>query len=440
MGGLAVFFSTNVALTLIVMIAMPFMAMVVFKLRKFASKYHRRWREKNSALNAYVQENIAANRIVKAFAREDYEGGRFSKHNEAYRDAGIKAAGVWSHYGPYLTALSNAINILILVFGGIFVVREKMTLGELFLFYNLSWLITDSINIIGVVINDGQKFFSSTHKVLQLYNSIADIKNCDKPYTKEPDENSGTVEFDNVSFAYGSHTVLKDISLRAEKGQTIGIMGPTGSGKTTLVMMIARFLDAQKGHILLDGTDVKKYDLNCLRHHVGYAMQDVFLFSDTVSSNIAYGNLSLSDEEIENYASMADAHSFIGCMPEGYNTIIGERGVGLSGGQKQRVALARALAYDSPVLILDDTTSAVDMDTEHYIQKQLASRDNKQTTFIVAQRISSVKNADKIYIIQDGRITESGTHKELLRKKGYYYDIFCIQQGINDPDTKEVEV
>ena len=438
--GFAVFFSTSIKLTLIVMTTLPFMAIVVFKLRKHSSKYHRQWREKNSSLNAYVQENIAANRIVKAFAREKYEAGRFAKHNEAYRDAGIKAAGVWAHYGPYLAALSNALNILILVFGGIFVINDTMSLGDLFLFYNLSWLITDSVNIIGIVINDSQKFFSSTHKVLQLYNSVADIKNCENPLVKEPDENSGTVEFKNVSFAYGSHTVLKDICLQAEKGQTIGIMGPTGSGKTTLVMLIARFLDVHKGSVLIDGTDVKKYDLNCLRHHVGYAMQDVFLFSDNVSSNIAYGNASLSDEEIKNYAVMSDAHNFIKRMPEKYDTVIGERGVGLSGGQKQRIALARALAYEAPILVLDDTTSAVDMETEHYIQEQLASRKNKQTTFIVAQRISSVKNADRIYILQDGRITESGTHEELLAKKGYYYDIFCIQQGANSPDEEEVGV
>jgi len=315
-----------------------------------------------------------------------------------------------------------------------------MSVGDLLLFYNLSWLISDSTNLVGSVINETQRFFSSTQKVSQLYYARNDIQNKANALKKEPTENSGKVVFDHVTFKYDKHVVLDDISFEAQPGQTIGIMGPTGSGKSTLVMMLARFMDAQKGHVFIDGTDVKNYDLTSLRHHVSYAMQDVFLFSDSIASNISYGDQALAPDEIAHYAKMASADSFIRRTSDGYDTIVGERGVGLSGGQKQRISLARALAYEAPILVLDDTTSALDMETEHYIQEQLAARDKKQTTFIVAQRISSVKDADKIIILEDGHITECGTHEELLKNKGYYYDVFCIQQGIENEKAKGADV
>lgn len=212
-------------------------------------------------------------------------------------------------------------------------------------------------------------------------------------------------------------------------GATVGIMGPTGSGKSSILNLITRFVDPEKGAVKVDGVNVKQYNLQDLRRSIGIALQDVFLFSDTVESNIAYGVPDAPQEVVLRSAEDADADSFVRRLPDGYDTIVGERGMGLSGGQKQRLALARALAMESPILILDDTTSAVDLETEQYIQQRLAARPNKATTLIVAQRISSVKNADIIFIIENGRITEQGTHRELLDRKGYYYNIYRIQQG-----------
>lgn len=431
--GLVVFFSTNVILASFLLVVSPLMAYLVIKMRKISSPLYVHLREMNSRLNAMVQENIAGNRVIKAFVREKFEFEKFEKLNHGYRDAAVAAAGVWAKFGPIFNALGNGVLITVFIVGGIMVIYNQLTIGEFLLFYNLNWLINDSMRLVGIVINDSQRFFSSTQKVMQLYYARCDVKNGENPYI--PAENGadeGKVEFKNVSFKYDKNYTLKDISITAEPGQTIGIMGPTGSGKTTLAMLMGRFADFTGGSIKIDGVDVRDYDLTALRKKIGVSMQDVFLYSNTIDANIAYGNTDIDEEQVVGYAKMADADGFIRRMPDGYDTIVGERGVGLSGGQKQRIALARALAYESPIVVLDDTTSAVDMETEKYIQSQLAERKGKHTTFIIAQRISSVKDADKIFIIEDGQISESGTHRELLAKKGYYYDIYCLQQGIEN--------
>lgn len=286
--------------------------------------------------------------------------GRFDKLNGAYRDAAVTASSVWAKFGPIFNALGNGVLITVFIVGGIMVINQQLTIGQFLLFYNLNWLINESMRLVGVVINDSQRFFSSTQKVMQLYYARCDVKNGENPYipNEEAKKEEGRVVFDHVSFSYDNSEVLKDISITAEPGQTIGIMGPTGSGKTTLAMLMARFADVTGGSVKIDGVDVKDYDLNALRAKIGYAMQDVFLFSNTIDANIAYGNPDMEERDVYKYAKMADANGFIQRMPEGYDTIVGERGVGLSGGQKQRIALARALAYESPIVVLDDTTSA----------------------------------------------------------------------------------
>lgn len=434
--GLIVFYSTNWVLATILLITAPFFGGILMIIRKRSAPLYTHLREMNSQLNAMVQENIAGNRVVKAFVREDFEQKKFEERNEAYRDAAVNSSMVWNKLGPIVTAIGNTGLVLVLLVGGIMAIYGYITIGELLLFYNLNWLINESMRLIGVVMNDTQRFFSSTQKVITLYYARTDIKNPENPKTCTSEE-KGLVEFCDVEFKYDKSPVLTGVNITAKPGQTIGIMGPTGSGKSTLCMLMARFFDVSKGQIKIDGIDVRDYDLTELRGKIGISMQDVFLFSNTIDSNICYGNIDLGEDKVIEYAKMADADKFIRRTSDGYDTVIGERGVGLSGGQKQRIALARALAYETPIVVLDDTTSALDMETEKQIQQQLKERQGKFTTFIVAQRISSVKDADMIYIIDNNTVSECGTHSELLKKRGYYYDIYCLQQGIKNEKEGE---
>lgn len=428
--GLIVFYSTNAVLATILLVTAPFFGGILMIIRKQTKPLYIHLRETNSRLNETVQENIAGNRVVRAFVREDFEQEKFEKVNHAYRDAAIDSSMVWNKLGPIVSAIGNLGLVLVLFAGGIMAINGKISIGDLLLFYNLNWLINESMNLVGLVLNDSQRFFSSTQKVISLYYTRCDIKNPEKCKSPDATTETGSVEFSNVSFKYEKTPVLENINLSAKPGQTIGIMGPTGSGKSTLCMLMARFFDVTNGSVKIDGVDVRDYNLSELRRKIGISMQDVFLFSNTIDSNISYGNIDLSEDAVVEYAKMADADEFIKKTSDGYETIIGERGVGLSGGQKQRIALARALAYETPIVVLDDTTSALDMETEKQIQSRLAQRKGKHTTFIIAQRISSVKNADMIYIINNNTIAECGTHSELLKKKGYYYDIYCLQQGL----------
>lgn len=429
--GVIIFYSINWILATILLVTAPFFALIISKIRKRARILYKELREANSHLNETVQENIAGNRVVRAFVREEFEQEKFEKRNHAYRDAAVESSMIWNRTGPFVTLIGNTGLVLTLIAGGIMAIYQKISIGDLLLFYNLNWLINESLRLVGMVLNEIHRFLSSTQKVYSLYNEESDIQNPQKCISPSV-ERSGEVVFRNVSFKYEKYPVLKNVNLRAKPGQTIGIMGPTGAGKSTLCMLLPRFFDVHSGSIKIDGVDVRDYDLKELRSKIGISMQDVFLFSNTIDSNISYGNVDLSETSVQSYADMADASEFIERTTDGYDTIIGEKGVGLSGGQKQRIALARALAYETPIVILDDTTSALDMETEKQIQARLAERKGRHTTFIVAQRISSVKDADMIYVIDKNTIAECGTHKELLNNKGYYYDIYCLQHGDNE--------
>ncbi len=386
-------------------------------------------RERLSKLNTAAQENIAGNRVVRAFAREDYEIDRFSEKNKEYSEANKNAAMTWLKYFPYIETTAQGLTVVQLIAGGIFVITGRLTMGEYVAFSGLIWSLSNPMRNVGALINDLQRFMASASKIVEVYYSRPFIVN--RSDAKEMSEKlRGGVEFKNVSFSYDGTPVLKDVSFKINAGETVAIMGETGSGKTTLVNMIPRLYDPKRGEVLVDGVNVRFIKLETLRRNIGMAMQDVLLWSDTIDGNIAFGNSDMPEEDVHRFAHAADADNFIANLSDGYETIVGERGVGLSGGQKQRISLARALAVRPAILILDDTTSAVDLETEKHIQENLAALDFKWTKIIIAQRISSAKDADKIIILKDGKISETGTHEELLKNEnGYYSEIYRLQQG-----------
>ena len=425
---LAMFFAVSWKLTLALLAVTPLL-MLITKL--YSKKVHPLFvgmRDRLSDMNTAAQENIAGNRVVKAFAREDYERARFHAKNKDYRDANLDINKMWLSFFPFIELLANAMTLITIFLGGAFIIWGEITAGDLMIFTSLAWALANPMRNLGTLINDLQRFSASAAKIIEVYYSRPLI--VDRADAVEHDHMDGHIEFKNVCFKYGKTPVLDDISFEVKPGQTLAIMGPTGSGKTTLINLIARFYDVDGGEILVDGCNVRLWKLQELRRHIGTATQEVFLFSDTVEGNVAFGDPDLSEVEARDFARRAAADEFVVKMPEGYDTIVGERGVGLSGGQKQRIALARAMAVRPSVLILDDTTSAVDLETEKYIQQQLRELPFPCTKIIIAQRISSVKDADLILVLENGKITERGTHEELLKNRGYYWETYALQNDI----------
>ena len=428
---LSVFFSISWEFTLCLLAISPVAFITAIRMGKVVRPIFGNARAQLSRLNTMVQENISGNRVVRAFCREPFEIEKFDAENEKYYELQLEGNKVWVKYAPILETAANIMNSCAIIIGALLCIFDRITLGDLVIFTSLSWMLNNPMQQLGFFINDLQRFMASCERVHELYDMATDIESPKDAVTKEI---TGEIELKNVTLSYDGDEVLKNINLHIPAGATVGIMGATGSGKTTLLNVITRFVDVTRGSVLIDGVDVRKYDLQHLRRNIGIALQDVFLFSDTAEANIAYGVPDASEEEVKKAAVDADADSFVSKLPEGYDTIVGERGMGLSGGQKQRLALARALAMNAPILMLDDTTSAVDLETEKYIQEHIAAREKKATKIIVAQRITAVKNADFIVILENGQITEQGTHKELLEKQGYYYKIYRIQQGLAGED------
>jgi len=435
---MVILFSLNALLTFLLLLVTPVIGILTYKMASKVKPAFSAIREQFSLLNSVVQENISGNRVVKAFAREDYEIYKFSRENGAFRDRNLEAAKIWEKYLPVLDSLAGVLLVIVIFAGGIMVIRGDMTLGGLVTFNSFIWALNGPMRMAGWLINDTQRFAASAEKIMLLLNREPKVKNRENPVKCE--RLKGHVEFRNVSFKYDSLPVLENISFEAFPGQTVAVIGPTGSGKSTLVSLISRFYDRTEGSLLIDGKDIKDYELKQLRSNIAVAMQDIFLFSDTIEGNIAYGVPEAPFDRIKWAADMAGAGEFIKEFSEGYDTIIGERGVGLSGGQKQRIALARALIKDSAIIILDDTTSSVDIETEHEIHKSLRKFYKDKTAFIIAHRISSVKDADLILVLDNGRIVERGTHEELLKLKGYYYSVFINQYGDFDKSLNELQV
>ena len=424
------FFYMDWLLALAVLAVSPCIFLVIIRFKNKVAPRHRALREKLANMNTIAQENISGNRLVKAFAREDYEIEKFGECNEEYMQMNQETALTWIHYFPYIETFANLMPVILIAVGGLFIMSGRISMGEYAAFSGLIWAVQNPMRNLGNIMNEFQRFAAASTKVMEIYFSEPEI--VDKPdAVDKPERFEGKVEFKNVSFKYedGDLPVLHDISFTAEPGQTIAIMGETGCGKSSLIHLIPRFYEPTTGEVLVDGVNICDLKLHQLRKNIGLATQDVLLYSDTIDGNIAYGDSHIKQEEVVKFARYSEASEFIAKMPEGYDTIVGERGVGLSGGQKQRISLARALAVKPSILILDDTTSAVDMETEKKIQEHLANLEFPCTKIIIAQRISTTKHADQILIMQDGRITESGTHEELIAMRGYYYNMVVLQTG-----------
>ncbi len=420
--------SVNIELMLCLAAITPFILLITRFFSRIIHPMFVMLRQKLSSLNTVAQENIEGNRVVKAFAREEYENQKFEEKNEDYRQMNLKTTYVGVKFHPLIDLLSQSLTVTTLLVGGIFMIQGKLTAGEILAFSSLTWALANPLRNLGMLINDIQRFFASCQMIIEIFYAQPSI--ADRYQAKDPGKRpEGDVEFRDVSLKIDGTMILDDISFHIKPGQTLGIIGTTGSGKTTLTGMLTRINDPTSGEVLLDGEPVQSYTLQALRRYIGVAMQDVFLFSDTVDANIAYGRPDMPFEEVQDYARRAGADEFIRRMEEGYDTLVGERGVGLSGGQKQRLSLARALAIRPSVLILDDTTSAVDMETEKYLQEQLRQLDFPCTKIIIAQRISSIEDADLILVLDGGKIIERGTHRELLRHKGFYRHIWAIQNS-----------
>ena len=432
-GAIALFAATftfylflNWKLALCLVVITPFILLLS---RRFVKRIRPRFlllRRKLTDLGTAVTENIDGNRVVKAFAREEYEKEKVEKQNAQFRDISCENALITARYQPFLQTASQLLMVIMLLAGGYFLIKEWMTPGEYMAFSSLTWALAMPMEMLGPLLADLERYTSAGQMIREVVESpkgISDMSGAIQ-LTQRP---AGKLEFRDIKLTLNGNTILEDINFTAEPGSTVGILGSTGSGKTSLVNLLMRFYEPDYGAVLLDGEDVRRYTLSSLRRQIGLAMQDVFLFSDSVKGNIAYGRPELDDTQIKKRAVQADADNFINEMTVGYNTLVGERGVGISGGQRQRIALARALAIEPAVLILDDTTSAVDSETEQYIQEQLEKLEFPCTKIIIAQRISSFRKADLILVMDKGRIIERGTHEELLALRGFYHHIWSLQ-------------
>ncbi|GGD19705.1 ABC transporter ATP-binding protein [Pontibacillus salipaludis] len=424
---LSVMFYYSIPLALVTMASMPFLAVVVYRFDKRVHPAFRGIRKAFGRLNTRVQENISGMNTVKSLSREDFEVGRFTDKNDEYRQNYLSTSNIWAKYFPLMEFIGNISVVALLGFGGYLYIQGEVTVGVLVAFFNLIWYILGPLMNFGFVINLFSQSKASGERLLEILEATEDIQEI--PEAIRQKRLNGHVMFKDVTLSYeeDDDSALKDINFDAPPGKTVGLIGATGSGKTSITQLITRFYEPEQGQVLVDGKPVQNYGLKELRSNIGFVLQESFLFSTTIKENIAYGNPEASMEEIIDAAKRAQAHEFILEMPNGYDTLLGERGMGLSGGQKQRVAIARAILIDPSILVLDDATSAVDMETELQIQKALKEVMEGRTTFIIAHRISSLKHADEILVLENGRIVERGVHEELLDNGGPYQRIYDIQ-------------
>ncbi|MGM0522454.1 MAG: ABC transporter ATP-binding protein [Bacillota bacterium] len=424
---LAVMFYYSVPLALVTMAVMPFLIIVV---RKFDAEVHpafRSIRKSLGNLNTRIQENVSGMNTIKSLSKEDFEIDRFTTDNKKYQEVNINTASIWAKYFPFMEFIGNLAMISLLIFGGWLVMNEQLSLGELVAFFSLVNYIIGPLMHLGFIVNQFSQAKAAGERLLDILEAEESITS--KETALQDAHINGDVVFDHVTLKYteDDDAALKDISFHVPQGKVIGLIGSTGAGKSSITQLMTRFYEPVEGHVYIDGKDVADYDLKALRRHIGFVLQEPFLFSTTIKENIAYGNPDVSMDDIVAAAKRAQAHEFIMEMPKGYDTMLGERGMGLSGGQRQRISIARALLINPSILVLDDATSAVDMETEFQIQRALKEVMADRTTFIIAHRISSLKHADEILVLEDGKIVERGVHDDLLNNGGPYQRIYDIQ-------------
>lgn len=427
-------YSLNWKLAILPTIGMAASAVIAIYMEHRLDSVYESISEENATLNTVAEENLAGVRTVKAFAREKYEIGKFLSHNQRYYELNMEQSNIFVKYHPYISLISKILPISVLLFGGVQVMQGEFTLGELSAFFAYSNNIVWPMEMLGWLTNSLSYAVASNRRIQKLYEEKPAVKDPETPVVLPSVK--GQITFEHVSFHKADqHEILHDISFTVKPGKTVGIMGTTGAGKSSLIYLLQRLYDVTDGVIYLDGVNIKDLSLHQLRGAMSFVMQDVFLFSDTILENVKLGKKdTLTLSSIKEASRRAQASSFIEKMESQYDTVIGERGIGLSGGQKQRITIARALARKAPVLVLDDSTSALDMETEQCIHDTL--RELKDTTkIIIGHRISAVCHADEILILENGQIVERGTHDELLAKKGHYYQTFVAQYG-----TPESEV
>lgn len=406
---------------LVILLPVGFLAILVNR------KFHRNYSkisDKVADINLMAQQDIAGIRLVKAFAREKYETEKFLKVNGEYYDLNIKQAKILSSFLPAIDLLTNLAPVAMIIYGGYLAIQGDITMGTLLAFSSYILNLSFCVRNLGWLVNMMSQNRASMDKIMKILKRKSQITSKENAYS--PEEVRGEIEFKNVSFKYNEEEVLRNINLKIPAGSTVAIMGETGCGKSSILSLIGRHYDTAEGRVLVDGVDVKDWDLEKLRSNMAVVFQDTFLFSDSIKDNIDFGGMRSTEELIE-ASEDSCALNFIEEMPDGFETQVGERGLGLSGGQKQRLAIARALVRKTPILVLDDATSALDMETEFKVLKNLSKKQDKATTFIIAHRISGVKDADIIIFMKDGEIVEMGNHASLLEKEGYYYGIYKHQ-------------
>lgn len=420
-----ILFVLNYKLALACFIVMIPIGFIGIKLENKFGETYSKISDQTAEINTIAQEDIAGIKLVKAFSREKYEINKFLKMNKVYYDLNMEQAKIIGDYFPPIEFLTNIALVIMIVLGGFLVMDGEVSIGILVAFNGYIWNLIWPMRMLGELTDLLSRTVSSANKIFAIMDKDPSIKT--KENFKDVKNIKGNIKFEGVNFKYDDKLVLKNINLDIKAGSTVAIMGATGAGKSSLINLIGRYYDTCKGSIKIDGIDIKEYNLEFLRKNMAIVPQETFLFSETILNNIKFSNENESFEEIKEASKLACANEFIEGLELGYNTEIGERGIGLSGGQKQRIAIARALVRKAKILILDDSTSALDMETEHELLKNLSNRKHESTTFIIAHRISAVKNADLIIYLEDGQIKESGTHDELLKKKGRYYDIYNDQ-------------